>query len=133
MNNDGIKLNMDMSNMSMMNGSAKSISSGKDEDFVTRLDLILPLTPEEIQGKLYEVEYKNNKIEVIIKIIDSKESDPIFNSVKNIQIGTPSESGLPEMLPLEAFTDNRGIYPAVLASIIFPYRIATWIDDNHET
>lgn len=133
MNNDGIKLNMDMSNMSMMNGSAKSISSGKDEDFVTRIDLILPLTPEEIQSKLYEVEYKSNKIKVLIKIIDSKESDPIFNSVKNIQIGTPSESGLPEMLPLEAFTDNRGIYPAVLASIIFPYRIATWVDDSHET
>lgn len=119
--------------MSVMNGSAKSISSGKDEDYVTRVDMILPLDPNEIPCKSYKVEYKNNVIEVSVKLIAEKEHDPIMNAIRNFQIGTPNQSGLPEMLPLEVFTDNRGVYPAILASVVFPFRIATWVDDNHET
>lgn len=133
MKHDGIKLNMDCTAMSFINGSAKSISSGKSEDFITRVDMILPFNPQEIESKQYEVEYKNNKIEIFIRIAGSKELDPIFNEIKNFKIGTPNQSGLPELLPLEVFTDNRGVYPAVLASVIFPYRIATWVDDNHPT
>ena len=41
MNNHGIKLNMDMSYMSFMQGTAKSISGGLDEDYVTKIDMVL--------------------------------------------------------------------------------------------
>jgi len=133
MKHDGIKLNMDCSDIVFINGSAKSISSGKDDAFVTKIDMILPFNPQEIESKRYEVEYKENKIEVFIKIVGSKELDPIYIAIKDDKIGTPNESGLPELFPLEVFTDNRGVYPAVFASIIFPYRLATWIDDNHPT
>lgn len=114
-------------------GNENSISSGNDEDFVTRVDMILPLSPTEIQNKTYEVLYNNSKVRVLIKIIDSKEKDLIFNEIKNAQIEIPNPSGLSETLPLEFFTDNRGVYPAVFASIFFPYRIATWIDYNSDT
>lgn len=129
----GIELNMDMQYMSMMNGSAKSISSGKDEEYVTRVDMILPLTPNEIDCKTYEVEYEDSIVKVQLKLMMEKNDDPIIKLMQNLQIGTSNQSGLPEMLPLEVFTDNKGVYPSILASLIFPFRIATWIDNNHET
>ncbi|MGE4419699.1 MAG: hypothetical protein AB7D38_07670 [Sulfurimonas sp.] len=130
---NGIELNMDMKYMSMMNGSAKSISSGKDEEYVTRVDMILPLGPDEIDCKTYKVEYENTIVEVHLKLMAEKKDDPIITSMLNLQIGTSNKSGLPEMLPLEVFTDNKGVYPSILASLVFPFRIATWVDNNHET
>lgn len=130
---NGIELNMDMKYMSMINGSAKSISSGKDEEYVTRVDMILPFAPNEIDCKTYKVEYENSIVEVHLKLIIEKKDDPIITSMLNLQIGTSNQSGLPEMLPLEVFTDNKGVYPSILASLVFPFRIATWVDNNHET
>ena len=124
---------MDMAYTSMMNGIAKSISSGKSEDYVTRIDIVLPANYNDIACKPYKVKYKDYIIDVFIKLIEEKEQDPILKAGGNFQYGTSNESGLPEMLPFEVFTDNKGIYPAILASIVFPFRLATWVDNNHET
>lgn len=133
MKNSGIHLNMDMANMSFINGSAKSISKGESGEYVSRIDIILPLNSEELPCKKYEIEYQNEPVEVIIRLIEDKSSDPIMALGEHLQIGTPSQSGLPEMLPFETFTDNRGKYPALIASLVFPFRIANWVDDSHET
>jgi len=133
MGNNGIKLNMDMAGTSFINGTAKSISSGENEDYVTRVDMILPFDSKEIPCQKYRLEYQNEIVEINIKLIKDKTFDPIMKAGSKFQIGTPNQSGLPEMLPFEVFTDNRGKYPALLASILFPFRIASWIDDNHET
>lgn len=133
MNNKGIKLNMDMAYMSIMNGTAKQISKGNDEEYVTRVDMLLPLTPDEIACNNYKVDFKGRQVEIILRLIENQDSDPLFNFGKNFQIGTSNQSGLPETLSFETFTDNRGKYPVILASIVFPFRIATWLDDSHET
>ena len=133
MKSPGIQLNMDMADMSFINGSAKSISKGESGEYVSRMDLILPFDSEELPCKKYAIEYQNESVEVIIRLIEDKSSDPIMAFGGHFQIGTPSQSGLPEMLPFETFTDNRGKYPALLASIVFPFRIANWVDDSHET
>lgn len=133
MENSGIQLNMDIANISIINGNVKSISKGDSGEYLTRIDMILPFNSDELPCNKYEVKYEKGSVEVIIRLIKDKSSDPLLSLCKNFQMGTPSQSGLPEMLPFEIFTDNRGKYPALLASILFPYRIASWIDDSHES
>ena len=131
MKKEGFKLDFDMAAMSFMQGSAKSISGGNDSDYVSKIELIAPFSPNTIPDGIYAVEYKNDQVDVRICTINSREDDPLLNSGRNFRIGTP----VPDMptLPFEVFTDNRGHYPAVLVSMIFPRRIATWVDDRHET
>lgn len=128
---NSIKLNMDMGNLSIIQGSAKSISGSQDGDYISKINLIIPLPPGQISDGSYNVEYKEEKLEVIISTLITSGQDPLLKAGMQIQIGTPG-TGLPS-LPFQVFTDNRGIYPAVLATVIFPRRIATWVDDSHET
>ena len=133
MKSPGIQLNMDMADMAFMNGSAKSISKGESGEYVSRMDMILPFNSEELPCKKYAIEYQKQTVEIFIRLIEDKSSDPIMAFGRKFQIDTPSQSGLPEILPFDIFTDNRGKYPALLASIVFPFRIADWVDDSHET
>jgi len=129
--NNGIKLKMDIAHISFMRGTAKSISSGNSEDYVTKMDMILPVAFGKIPDGVYAVEYDDDRIDVKITTINDKDQDPVFNYAKDLNIGA-SGSGL-DVIPFEAFTDNRGIYPTILITIVFPRRIATWVDDTHET
>lgn len=119
--------------MFIMQGSAKSISSGNSEDYVTKIDMVLPIVFGNIPNGLFSLEYDGDKVDIKIVTIVRKEDDPIFSYAKNLDIGGISfESGLGN-IPFEAFTDNRGEYPSVLVTLVFPRRIATWIDDTQET
>lgn len=124
---------MDMANISLSKGDARKLAQGNKEDYVTTVDVILPFDSNLVKSGEYSVEYHNQIVQVYIRNINSKEDDPIFKRMKGVNIGTSNQSGLPDVLPLEIFTDNKGVYPAVLASIVFPYRIATWTDANHQT
>jgi len=131
MKKNSIKLDMDINNLSFFQGSAKQISTANDIDYVSRLDMILPREYLQIPTGLFKVEYKNYTVDIKISLINNVEEDFIFNNAKNLNIGA-SGSGL-DFLPFEAFTDNRGEYPAVAATLVFPKRIASWIDDTHPT
>ncbi len=130
---NGIKLDMDMSYISFMTQSnAKIISSGNDSDYITRVDLFLPFDSIKTPPLSYNVEYKGANINIKISLIENKSRDPFAPYFNKIRIGSSGQNGLPKSLPMEIFTDNRGKYPALLASVFFPFRIASWIDDNNE-
>lgn len=131
MKNHGIKLNMDMSNMSFMQGTAKSISGGSDDDYVTQIGIVLPADKYMFPAGTYNEKYDDSLVEIKISKISKQEDDPVYKIAKNFNFGA-SGSGL-ESIPFEAFTDNRGQYPAILLTIAFHKRIASWIDDSHET
>lgn len=133
MKNKGIELNMDMANMSMLNGSAKQISKGSEDNYVTRIDMMLPFSLGQIPCKNHKIQYNNKEIDILITLIENKTSDPLLRLGGSLHIGVSNQSGLSEIIPLEIFTDNRGRYPALLASVVFPYRIASWTDDSYET
>lgn len=129
---DGIKLNFDISDMAFMQGSAKSISYGKEEDFVTSLKIVLPIIYSKIPDQKFNIIYNGQNVEIHKTTILKKEDDPLLARIMSFKIGTPSNTNL-DFLPVEAMTDNRGKYPAPMVTIIFRKRIATWIDDTHDT
>ena len=128
---EGIKLNLDMANMSMMNGSVDSISHGKPEEYVTTISFVLPYQPDDISAGDYLIEDHDHQIKVRLQVIKSTDDDPIMKLGKGWNFGT-SGTGVPS-LPFKVFTDNRGEYPCVLATLVFPYRLASWIDPGHES
>lgn len=121
---------MDMAYMSFGRGKAKEISSGSSENYVSKIDMVLPVVFRVLPEGWFEVEYNGDTVGIKISTINNKDEDPVFSFAKNVNIGA-SGSGL-ELIPFEAFTDNRGEYPATLVTLIFPRRIASWIDDTHE-
>ncbi len=130
MSRHGITLNMDMSNMMSIVGTTQSILGGQDEDYVTRIDIVLPIEFELPVGA-YRQTFEDTIVEVVITTITKKEDDPIYSAAKDISFGA-SGSGL-DTIPFEAFTDNRGKYPAVLITEIFHKRIASWTDKHSKT
>jgi len=122
---------MDMSNMSFMQGTAKSISGGSDDDYVTQIAIVLPADKYMFPAGVYKENYDDSLVEINISRISTQEDDPVYKSAKNFNFGA-SGSGL-EFIPFEAFTDNRGEYPAILLTVVFHKRIASWIDDSHES
>ncbi len=120
----GIKLNMDMSNMSLIQGNMKGIAEGNDDEYLTRIDMILPTKLENVAIGKYRIEYNESIILTEITNIEYADVDPILNVGKGCLIGA-SGSGL-EVIPFIAVTDNRGKYPAKLLTLLFPYRIGSW-------
>lgn len=120
-----------MSNMSFMQGTAKSISGGSDDNYVTKIDIVLPAEKYMFPVGFYNENYDDSLVEIKVSIVSKQEEDPVYNLAKNFNFGA-SGSGL-EFIPFEAFTDNRGEYPAILLTIVFHKRIASWIDDSHVT
>ncbi len=131
MKENSIKLNMDMSNMGFIQGTAKSISGGENEEYVSKIDMVLPIKFTKIPVEIYYAEYDGAKVDIKISTIEKQEDDIVFNSAKKLNIDA-SGSGL-EMIPFKAFTDNRGKYPAISATLVFHKRIASWVDDSHVT
>lgn len=130
---NSIKLNFDISDVSIIQGDAKSISSGDSNEYISMVQFLLP--PQFNNIPIGEFSVKYNEIDVNVKTssIPSSDADPIIKNIGDIQFGTPNQSGIPDELPIEVFTDNKGIYPITLATLSFPFRIATWIDDEHPT
>lgn len=127
----GIKLSMDLGPVSITNGDVKSITLGSPEDYISRITFLLPYKVGTIAPGVYGIDYEGERVSIQIKEIIDRNSDPIFSSGKSMQFGTEG-TGVPT-LPFIHFTDNRGIYPSILASLIFPKRFASWIDPNHPT
>ncbi len=130
-NKESITLNLDLANMSMGNGSVDSISHGKPEEYLTTISFVLPYQPDEISAGDYLIEDHGHQIRVRLQIIKNTDDDPIMKLGKNWNLGV-SGTGVPS-LPFKVFTDNRGEYPCVLATLVFPYRLAYWIDPAHES
>ncbi len=128
----GIALKFDIPSMSMTYGKADSILSGGSDTYVTRIDLILPFHPNDIKTGDYQEEYQGKIVDIRIKVISSLNEDPIMSMGKDWHFGAV-DNGLPTTLPFSIFTDNRGKYPCVLAQLVFPYRLSTWIDPSHES
>jgi hypothetical protein len=131
MNNQGIKLNMDMADVTVINGTIKSISGGSDDDYVTKIDMTLPAQDYKFPVGIYNDNYDDSPVQIKISLIEKKENDQVCGAAKGLRVGA-SGSGL-ESIPFEAFSDNRGVYPAISVAILFNKRIASWIDDNHDT
>jgi len=129
--NSGIKLSMDIEEMSFIQGSALSIAHGEKTEYVTIVHLCLPIEEKEFISGQYNLDYNGQNIMINLEVVSSFEYDSINNFGKNFQIGT-SGSGLPS-LPFSVFSDNRAKYPAFFAKIIFPFRLAGWTDSKHET
>ena len=126
-----ITLNFDMANMSMFSGNVRSILSGFDEDYITSVNMILPLTPNDVIPDDYLIEYQECIVCIHLQVISNVDEDLIMHLGKYWDLSM-LETGAPT-IPFSAFTDNRGCYPCVLANVIFPYRLATWLDAQQET
>ena len=72
-------------NNTAINGDTKSISNGKDQDYISKIEMILPHAYRVIPDDQYYIEYKGNKITIIISTINKKEVDPIFHNAKIYQ------------------------------------------------
>lgn len=116
---------MNMEGLSHRVGSAEALANGDDSFFVSIIDLIVPLKPGQIPDGVYPVVYQDEQVEITITTLFFPEQDPLFCEGKNLSVGT-DVTGLPT-IPYIAFSDNRGRYPAVLATLFFPKRIASWI------
>lgn len=127
---EGIKLNMDLADMSFVKGSAASILTGKSEDYVAVMYFVLPYQPSDIKIGDYKAEYRGYDVDIRLQVLQSADKDPIMKAGKGFFFGTPG-TGVPS-LPFEVFTDNKGEYPCVLATLVFPYRLGSWIDPDHE-
>ncbi len=129
----------------MTRGDVKKFSNGDDKDYVSKTEMILPDKYSLIPDDEYSIEYKGDKIIIVISTINKKETDPVFNNAKiyqTIEKDIKDKNILPTdhqpkdeftSLPFEAFTDNRGKYPAVKASLWFPKRIVSWLDNTQNT
>src|SRR5437588_2768039 len=129
--NTGLTLNLDMANVSMTNGSVQELGSEEPERYETKVEFVVPFMPDEITPGDYQVEYDGKIVVILLRILAGPEEDPVFQFGKNLKFGVPG-TGVPT-LPFSVFTDNRGHYPCVLATLIFPYRLATWFDKKQET
>jgi hypothetical protein len=116
-NNVGFQLNMDISEMFTMNGTAETISQGNAEDYRTNILYVLPLSKEGFRPGEYPVELGGNDILIRLSEVLRPEHDVILQAGRNLQIGTPG-TGFPT-LPFQVFTDNRGEYPASIVETSF--------------
>jgi len=131
MRKTGIKLDMHMESAVFILGSPINICSGKNTDYYTVVDFALDVIPSNDYLGVYELGSSERPVQVQLARIDDESSDPIMRIGGDMSYGVP---GCGEThLPLRAFTDNRGRYPCVLARIAFPYRLASWIDPEHES
>jgi len=126
---EGIKLKMDMADMSFIQGNVNSILMGKSEDYDTVIDLILPYQPTDIKIGNYTIEYDGHAVNIQLQVLENADNDPIMINGKGFEFGLGT--GVPS-LPFKVFTDNKGEYPCVLATLVFPFRLGSWIDPSHE-
>lgn len=124
---NGIELKMNIGASTMRYGSSEELAKGEDENFVSIIDFIAPLSPGQMRDGVYQVEYKGDTVEIHISTLHSSEHDPLYHEGHDLKFGT-DVAGLP-LLPYIAYSDNRGRYPCVLVSLFFPKRISTWVKE----
>ena len=133
-----IDLNIDISYKTYIQGDPKAIAIGNDTDYVSIIDMFLPAKYLQITAGTFSIEYNDFVVDVEIKRINTKEEDPLLEHAKRLkEIGAKIDvrNFVHNVLnlPMEAITDNRGKYPAVMATLTFPKRIVTWIDVEHDS
>jgi hypothetical protein len=110
----------------MIQGDVKEIIPGDADEYATRVSMVLPLSPSEVQMGDYGIEYEGKTIDIRLEVIFGAENDPIISAGKDFRIGDLN-------VPFYVFSDNRGNYPCLLATLVFPYRLANWSDSQHES
>lgn len=121
-----IELTWDLSFLSLIDGDTKDLSGRKSEDLRSLIEMRLPDSCRALPVGEYVVDYKGNKVHLQVSTINTKADDEILHFLSRL-IMDPLD-----LIPREAFTDNRGQYPAISVKMIFPGRIASWIDDTQE-
>lgn len=113
------------------NEDPEILNKGKDEDYVTRIFLILPLDEQEFVQGNYEINQGDFDPPIRIKLyqIEDASDDPIFTSGKILQLGANMQI---QNLPFSIFTDNRAKYPCFCAHIEFPFRLKDWRDKSKD-
>jgi len=119
---------MDMSAVAFSTGAVKSMSGGNKKDFSSHIAIVLPEKFSAIPTGEYLVDSEYGVVKVKFATIESEEHDPVYYPVREMNLGAGG-SGL-DTIPIQAFTDNRGEYPATIAEITFDERIASWVDDS---
>lgn len=127
--NPGIMLNLDIANMSFMEGDLPSLTKGNLSEYITSLIFILPFKQKNYEEGTFQVEYQGSLIDIHIYKIQDKLKDPISLLAKNVSFGLKENK---ITIPFEAISDNKGKYPCFCVEIIFPFRLADWIEPNHK-
>jgi hypothetical protein len=110
-----IPLDLDIANFALLQGiTHEELFALDPETVVTTVHCVLPLDTIRLPLGHYHVRYKDSEVEVVIADVISQTDDPVYEAGKDFQLGNLK-------IPFEAFTDNRGTYPAKLISCVFPH------------
>ncbi len=115
--------------MAYIEPQAQAIAAGRPDHYFTSIIFIIPLDPNKVKSGTYSVAEGDKNISVGLGVVAEAKNDLIWKLGQDFQIGVSGTDF--SALPFEVFTDNRGKYPAVLAEIVFPYRVASWHDPSH--
>ncbi len=126
-----LDLGMEVFRSGCIYGSPRSIFGDKPEEFITSISMLLPERFLAVPEGTHNVSFEIDGAAVVIEHIRHAEKDPIYTHSKGFSVGL--YSGGKELLPYKAFSDNRGKYPTVLATVIFTRRVASWLDESHPT
>ena len=85
-NKTGVTLNLDLTDMSFIQGGVTNIMHGIDDDYVTRIIMVFPLSPDEIFPGDYQVKYNAKTVDICLRVISSPEDDPIMKSGASLEL-----------------------------------------------
>tara|TARA_R110001592_G_scaffold232643_1_gene490024 strand:- start:497 stop:1798 length:1302 start_codon:yes stop_codon:yes gene_type:complete len=126
-----LDLGMEVFRSGCIYGNPGSIFGDKPEEFITSISMLLPERFLAVPEGTHNISFEIDGAAVVIEHIHLAEKDPIYTHSKGLSVGL--YAGGKELLPYKAFSDNRGKYPAVLATVIFTRRVASWLDESHPT
>lgn len=106
------------------------LKKGDKSEYVTSLLFILPLHKKIEEGN-FQIKYKEETISINVSKIQDKSQNPIYSGIKPLHyfhlgfknVGTVS-------IPCYIISDNKGKYPCFCVKLIFPYRLANWLDKS---
>lgn len=110
------KLDLDIANIAIIQGSTEALLSNPTESYVTTIQSVLLPEVFSLPPGDYKTIFKNIQVELRVAEIHSPEEDPIFQGGKGFSFGNIN-------LPFNAFTDNRGKYPSRLLTCVFHSRL----------
>ena len=106
------------------------LKKGDKSEYITSLMFILPLHKKIEEGN-YQTRYKEETISVNVSKIQDKSKNPIYCGLKhlhNFHLGFKNVGNV--SIPCSIISDNKGKYPCFCIKLIFPYRLANWIDED---
>ncbi len=139
MKKNNMKPDLDVSYVNIVYGDVEAISGGDDKDYTSKINMILPIEYKDLPRGDYNINYKDYIVNIRLEIVNDREDDPVYKFAKDMMDKRQKHSsffstdGEFDSLPFDAFMDNKGKYPVVMATIIFPIRLASWRDANHPT